>query len=273
MKYIMVTKWDNHWDNLPNGETRYDKYMYRHGMTDSNIANNVSTLFIKISRSDNKPEKAWEGTVFNLQDKGDKVYFSVKIDREIPLNNLDSHYLMYSTGWYLENEDHDDIVSEPPKKYLPEFQPSFFETIKTTTDYNLFENYVFYLLKLIGINDVYKYEIQRGQADGFFIIGTVAVIYDATLDDNFEVAKDVQIKNYCAQLNSGNIAYKKIKINFSRYDKFVWVINRAMKSREINNIDGIKVKEISIYSLIDIYFKHLNENIYEADLVNILRNI
>ena len=37
LKYVMVTHWGNHWNNLPNNETYFTKNMLKKGMTTDEI--------------------------------------------------------------------------------------------------------------------------------------------------------------------------------------------------------------------------------------------
>jgi len=46
----------------------------------------------------------------------------------------------------------------------------------------IFEEYTYYLLRLVGINKIYRYENQRGSTDGFFVFKNLIVIYDTTLE-------------------------------------------------------------------------------------------
>ncbi|MEH2467480.1 hypothetical protein [Nostoc sp.] len=61
-----------------------------------------------------------------------------------------------------------------------------------------FEDYVFMVPRLLGIHNLYQYDKknQAGRADGFFIIGSLAVMYDCTLRKNFDEHKKEQIENY-----------------------------------------------------------------------------
>ncbi|MCO6545268.1 MAG: hypothetical protein J6583_07050 [Gilliamella sp.] len=66
-----------------------------------------------------------------------------------------------------------------------------------------FEDSVFNLLKVIGLNKIFQFDRdnQAGKADGFFIIENLAVMYDCTLQKNFESFKEEQIENYINKLN------------------------------------------------------------------------
>ena len=75
---------------------------------------------------------------------------------------------------------------------------NFLDRIETVSDPFEFEDLVFNLLRLIGINKIYQYDSNNaaGRADGVFISGNLAVIYDCTLSTKFEENKKDQIFNY-----------------------------------------------------------------------------
>lgn len=56
---------------------------------------------------------------------------------------------------------------------------------------------------MIGLNKIFQFDRdnQAGKADGFFIIENLAVMYDCTLQKNFESFKEEQIENYINKLN------------------------------------------------------------------------
>jgi hypothetical protein len=138
------------------------------------------------------------------------------------------------------------------------------------------------LLKLIGINNICKIDKkeQAGREDGFFVFGDLAVIYDCTLNPNFRIDKEEQIKNYCRRLEDEEELSCKSKgrpFKIKNKRKQVWIITRN-KTQEIKNYPGdngkiILVKEISIYDLIEIYIKRIKENLFEDELEKILENL
>jgi hypothetical protein len=82
----MVTHWPNHWDNLPHNETYFTKGMLKQGMTIDRIRENTPTIFIKVNKQTKTPEKAWEGNVYNLRVEENRIFFKVKINKEIPIH-------------------------------------------------------------------------------------------------------------------------------------------------------------------------------------------
>lgn len=172
------------------------------------------------------------------------------------------------------------------------------------SDCSLFEDLTYYLLKLIGINLVYKYKRDGGQkkrADGFFKIGNLAVVYTCILDekynnpcqedekyDNLSQESDNldQIEDYCSELLSKNIiridpakvesVKYPIEITLKTCSKEVWIITPKGESHIIKGIDEcepITVKQVPISSLIDIYFSRFTEVHTNEDLVKKLKEI
>jgi len=142
----------------------------------------------------------------------------------------------------------------------------------TTSDWKEFENYTFWLLKLIGIHKLHRFEKQRGRADGFFIFGNLAVIYDCTLEMKFDEAKKQQLENYCLQLKGGRLEHDKTVYDISHHRKQVWIITRGVP-RIIKQIDDIPIKEVPVQELIKIYKTRIKEDIDEKELEKALISI
>lgn len=258
----MVTHWANHWDNLPDNETYFTKGMLKRGMTIDKITENTPTIFIKKNEQTKKPEKAWEGNVYRFKVEKNRIRFRVKINREIP---IPSEYVEYPEGWYVEGvveELSDEAISYPP----------FFYILNTTSDYNEFEKYAYSLLKLLGIHQIFRYEKQRGQPDGFFKFGNLAVIYDTTLKGGFQEAKETQIKNFAGMLKTGSLKYADRTIDISNCNKQVWIITRGTP-RTLEKINGITVKEVPISQIIKVYTERLRKIMDETELENRLGNL
>jgi len=278
-KYLMITHWENHWDNIK--ETHYSTSMLRDGMQKELIKNEpTTTIFIKLNEQTRKLEKAWIGTAYDFEfkkddkDKEEIIYFRVDIQKEIPDDKIPKEFLGKSEGWYFIGDREIGILEE--NLLINLLYPLFFYILIDTKDWKTFEDYTYYLLKLIGINEIYKFENQKGEADGFFKIGNLAVIYDTTLDENFESNKATQIENYVNQLqkNPFPIPGKNIEISINQCTKEVWIITRTReKSKIIGRKDDIYVKEVSIYTLFDIFNLRLKKINNERELEEILRSI
>jgi hypothetical protein len=269
--YVMVTIWKKHWDNIPNGETYYPNKRI-HFLLDSNTCmENAPTLFIKVSKTEEP--KAWIGHVSNIRrdEKKGSIHFKVNIERSIDPIDIPWYYHFFTPGWYLI-EGYKQKVIEGSELY-----PPFFSSLLNTQDHKEFEDLVFLLLKLIGIHELHKFERenQRGRADGFFVFNKLAVIYDCTLDTNFEESKAQQIENYCLQLkNNTRLSFKdrEIPSNITIQDKEkqVWIITRG-SSRIIKRIDNIIVREVSVQDLINIYATRMKGNVSGDELEKMLK--
>ncbi|HRK00815.1 MAG TPA: hypothetical protein PL089_14490 [Ignavibacteria bacterium] len=270
--YVMITQWKNHWDKIAGNRTRYDTYMFRNGMNSTQFIENETTIFIKLSdTAPHVPETAWSGSVNNISEINGKVHFTVNIVNRI---EIPESYKQLSSGWYFYPDTR--IVAPSEKTEKPnELRPKFFDTIVSITEFTQFENLVNVLLRYIGINDVYPFNQlkQAGRADGFFKIKNLLVMYDATLNTNFEPDKNQQIRNYVSNLNSGNISYGELNFTTTSLEKQVWIITRG-KTRRINIIDDIVIKEVSVETLIQIFLEKVQDfTINETEFTNILRNV
>lgn len=268
-RYIMVTHWANHWDRLTGNQTYYT---FRTLKNDISFLKEtwkggqpVPTIFIKLNENTKVPERAWEGYTsdFKIDSKRKRIYFRVKIEKEV---QVPFKYRNLREGWYTEKFE--EVVSESAILF-----PPFFYIMRKTSSWDEFEEYVYYLFKLLGIHNIYKYEKQRGAPDGFFKFGNLAVVYDATLERDFEESKRDQINNYCNLLKSGRIQYQTITVDVSNCRKQVWIITRGLSSRIIREQDEVTVKEVPIDELIKIYQKRIEDNLKEVELEDELKNI
>ncbi|MDZ8030149.1 hypothetical protein [Nostoc sp. DedSLP04] len=138
-----------------------------------------------------------------------------------------------------------------------------------------FEDYVFMVLRLLGIHNLYQYDKknQAGRADGFFIIGSLAVMYDCTLRKNFDEYKKDQIENYVNKLKNSQMTIdirltdgggKKKTLQIQGKNRQVWIITQE-STRELYDVDGIRIKEIAVQDLIQIFNKRLYSDAFEED--------
>ena len=135
--------------------------------------------------------------------------------------------------------------------------PPFFQQLLDTDDWEQFERYTYYLLKLLGIQNAHAFldQNQAGKADGFFTIGNLAVLYDCTLAANqIDERKRDQIVNYCNLLSGGRIEINPGVIEeFHQYhQRQVWIITRN-KTQLLRSVNRIEVKEVAVQTLISLY--------------------
>lgn len=192
----------------------------------------------------------------------------------------------------IQTRNQPQIQSEPKPDFKPklaskfDFSEHFLDKLRDTleivdkiTDADDFEDCVFYLFRLLGIHTVYQHERgnQAGKADGFFIIENLAVMYDCTLRTPFEEYKQEQIENYINKLsNKAQLTINTRKTDGGRGTKTlqilgktrqVWIVTRGT-TREIQDFDGIKVKEVAIQNLIEIAIKRCKILNYEAEILS-----
>ncbi|OOS26398.1 hypothetical protein B0681_00450 [Moraxella porci DSM 25326] len=149
-------------------------------------------------------------------------------------------------------------------------------TIDKINDSGDFEDATHLILRLLGIHSAYQFDRkkQAGKADGIFTIENLIVMYDCTLNVNFTDFKKDQIENYINKLNQKEqLTVDVLKIDGSSTSKMfkienkkrqVWIITRG-KTREINDYDNIKVKEICIYDLISLLSTRIKDSSYDID--------
>jgi len=295
--YVMITDWDDHWDNIQSESksTSYTERLIKFDLQSHQLVENAPTLFIKVEEKTHKIIGAWFGYVSNFKSGVDKkgreiISFNVQIENKVDLNqalniikgidDIPQPKSKPKPGWYLASQIKSYII-------VPEevgLYPPFFYNLIKTKDPSEFEDLVFQLLKLIGINNICKIdrEDQAGRADGFFVSKNLAVIYDCTLKTNL-TDKEEQINNYCRllddvlELSCKSSKSKGKPFNIRNKKKQVWIItrNKTQKIKEYpgDNDKSILVKEISINDLIEIYIKRIKESLFEDDLERILENL
>lgn len=259
-KYIMVTNWDLHWDELGSGRnnsTSFTLPIIKDGIEKSNFPNEAVTLFIKRSKN-NEFEKSWLGVSKNFHPDSNKnnpvIRFEVSDLQEI---DCPEEYKTFSNGWHLNKHP---ATSNSPEKQ-PITHPPFFIAM-VSGDWEQFEEYTFLLLRLLGIHELHRFPQtdNRGKADGFFKLGSLSVLYDATLKPNIEQVKGTQLDNFVNQLKGDTFKVnEKISYTIKNMDRQVWIITNGSMVRSLRIHDQIEVKEIPYAKLIESYDKRLKE--------------
>lgn len=257
---------------------------------------------IKSIFKDKNNEDAYYGFIRALDEKND-YYFTKKDFDNLPMdeiaigmrvtftdNNKDSgqRYAMNIKIINKQNIEIEENHSHDDKSLQNKIDAQDYKTllinsvqqIKYINDSIAFEDSVFNLLKVIGLNKIFQFDRdnQAGKADGFFIIENLAVMYDCTLQRDYESFQEEQIENYINKLSQkaqltfntkksdGGITPKTIPLTGK--SKQVWIITKG-ESKELSDFDNVKVKEISIYDLCEIYKKRLSDITYDNEkLVN-----
>ncbi|MBI5779122.1 MAG: hypothetical protein HZA49_06665 [Planctomycetes bacterium] len=268
MKFIMITTWWGHWDNIRGDSTYYSTTMVPSKIKKEEILKlqNVETLFIKIPSDKDFITGCWTGKTTNFREEMQSGKPIIRFDVIIGLRaSFPTQYQDLKSGWYCE-----DWQSSPAVVEDKSFDPPFFDILNTTTDHKHFETHAYRLLKVLGLHTLYKFPMQdqSGKSDGFFVFKSLAVIFDMTLRKDFEQAKKVQMENYCGQLKNGMIEIikggKKREFNVGSNARQVWIITNG-SSREIRTIDGITIKEVPIKNIMELYRKRIQDDLDEAD--------
>lgn len=252
---------------------------------------------IKLLYPDKNNEDNYYGFIKALDDKND-YYFAKKDINNLPIEELKIGTKVsftanekdtgkrYATDIKLiderkikENIDVSDANSFPDKMDAKTYQALLIHSVRqieNITDPIAFEDSVFNLLKIIGLNKIFQFdrENQAGKADGFFIIENLAVMYDCTLKSDYEAFKEEQIENYINQLNhKAHLTFNTKKMDgpttpktipLTGKSKQVWIITKG-ESKEISDYDNVKVKEISIHDLCKIFQKRLHDITYDNE--------
>ncbi|RLF49443.1 MAG: hypothetical protein DRN20_02155 [Thermoplasmata archaeon] len=256
MKYIMVS--NINWARV-RGRRRYTIDYLRGGMEVNKLKENTETIFIQLHGGEIK--NAWFGKVCNIEIGRDRksnkiaIWFNPRIDGKMP---NPKEYADYPIGWYVEGIPENSIITPP-----------LFQILEETNNWRQFEQYTYYLLKLLGIHNIHTYREQKGEPDGVFKVKNLVVIYDCSLKRDLD-NKSTQIKNYCDMLLHDRVSYReenggRRKIPTYGCKKRVWIITRGIP-REIEKVGEVLVKEVPIYSLIDLYMKRVIENYDEEKL-------
>jgi hypothetical protein len=246
------------------------------GLRKSTLFENAATIFVNKNLVTNEVEACWTGKVYGFapwKDKigRDSIRFDFTLDKPIDCPLV---YRDRIPGWY-RIDGPESIVSE--RQEDTQFDPPFFERLTTTTSPAEFERYTLWLLKLLGIHEVHPYTEQSGRGDGFFILGSLAVIYDCTLRPKYAETKKDQIKNFCGQLKGGSLEYDSGigVVDVTNCQKQVWIITREPSSGPssvIRKFGDVTVRERSVQDLIRAYRTRIAENLSEDRLIILLAN-
>lgn len=276
-KYVMVTKWKGHWDRFYSPIKGVQSTLFTHSVIrDSSLKNGpwdtkVPTLFIKLNEAD-EFEKSWIGYSENFKEDRFKDNLAVRFEVS-GLQELECprEFRTLKSGWYFKEGHVTEPASNDEGSLL---DPPFFALMEGCS-WQQFEEYCFMLLKLIGIHELHQFSQydNRGKADGFFKFEGLSVLYDATLEENFENQKSFQIENYIGQLNNDRITIGQHIHTIAGTSRQVWIITRRNKVRTIKLVDAVKVKEVPYLKLIAVFRNRLNGNFRSDDLANQLKDL
>lgn len=250
---------------------QYPKRLINDNILTNNLIPNSECIFVNRTL-----QKQFIGVFHKIIEPIDNnVNFKITIQKEV---EYDKKLISYK-GWNILPEADfiykiKEIQKTSNKNKSIQFLPPFFDEIQTTKDWRRFEELSFYLLKCIGISEIIKVDPTRaaGKYDGFFKYRNLAVIYDSTLNENFQLDKDIQIKNYCDRLRDGIIDSVDKSITFYDSRKAIWIITQG-KNKLIKTINNIRIKEITVEKLCELYLERLLKNFSEEELEEQLFNL
>jgi hypothetical protein len=262
----MVTDWEGYWRNR---STFYTIPVIKNGLDKGPWPDEASTLFIKLNK-DGSFEKSWTGISKKFLPGTYKGKPAINfVVAELKETDCPEEFKQLSNGWYLNTQAGTDNILSSLNQ-----QPAFFAKMATCS-WEEFEQCCFLLLRLLGIHEIHKFpqSNNRGKADGFFKFRTLAVLYDTTLEPEFEMKKDFQFDNFVNQLNVDKFKDGSWLYSINGIDKQVWIITRRDSVRLIRTEDNIKVKEIPYTALIEVYHRRLDTEIGFDELCTIIKDL
>jgi len=152
---------------------------------------------------------------------------------------------------------------------LSKYRPPFFDDMLQTSEWWGFEDYTHALLRMLGIHNLHPIprDNQAGRPDGVFTIGSLAAIYDATLNSESDTFKQQQIRNYINELKRGelNIPPSHTEPIAHCTKKRVWLLVRG-RSGVAKTEGSIKVCYVDVQHLMSLCEKRLVNTISLEDL-------
>lgn len=270
-EYILVTDFTGHWQYVE--RSSYNQEM----VTADPLQPNTPAIFIRRFGSTSTP-RGWIGEIKRIDRRGDRVYFSFDLRSEATEDEVRQALRTIEgrqNGWHVYQTETDRPGSA---RFRDQLRIPFLESLlNERVDPENFEKFCYWLLRLLGIHEVFTVEYQAGHWDGFFVFGNLAVIYDATLQRDFEQAKAQQIENYVRKLQSGVVDWRDkngVPNTFSVGDKEkqVWVLTRG-RSRLISRHNDVLVKEVFVKDLVELLYSRVTEGMSQRDLEDALRRL
>lgn len=278
--YVLATDFCGHWEYVE--KTSYPMRMLR---VDLPLQQSALAVFLRYERTAHP--QGWVGRILPMQAEG-KVFFKFELYREAnapEVAQAKRALLGSKRGCY----PYPQATQAGKPQVRDQLQIPFLETMlyhQTTPEE--FEKFCYWLLRLLGVHDLYavKSDSQAGHSDGFFMLGNLAVLYDATLSSNFETHKKQQIENYVHQLWSGAVQVRKqvrkqdgsveeIDHTFlTDRNKQVWILTRG-RTRFISGAgkNDVEVKEVYVGDLVELFQKRILEGMTLDELEEALRRL
>lgn len=268
----MVSNWPDHWDQLGewNHSTLFTQDFIKDGIALHDLKPEEEVVFIKLDDYYNF-ERSWIGTAANFREYKYKGKPAIRFE----VQDLDFVYCPknlrdVTLGWHLNPlaAEHDGIDSDQPT------HPPFFKDMATCGHIE-FERNCFYLLRMLGIDTIHKIPMtdNRGKADGFFQYHSLSVIYDATLEEDFQGKKQAQIENYINQLKKEKVTFGTVSHSIKETQRQVWIITRGEAIRVLQEEDYIKVKEVPYTKLIGLFDHRMNSEVGLLEFADAMKGL
>jgi hypothetical protein len=164
----------------------------------------------------------------------------------------------------------------PPVHTTDIIEPGFFQAMLQTKDPAEFEQYCFYLLRILGIHDIHRPRNLAGtDAHGFFKLNSLAVLYITTLVPVVVQDNPMLIEHYLNLLKKEKMRLASTSYTIKDTQKQVWLLcHSGSGSQFLRTDDGIKLKVVPVSVLMDLYKKRMNEADMTMDgFWDILKNI
>lgn len=163
----------------------------------------------------------------------------------------------------------EEPVQETPAIIKPErsgniTEPAFFEMMMQTKNPAEFEQYCFYLLRILGIHDLHRPQNMAGtDAHGFFKFNSLSVVYITTLVPVVVQDNPLVVEHYINLLKKEKMRFATTAYTIKETQKQVWLLtNTGTETQHLRTDDGIKLKLVPVSALTTL----LNRRMYEIEL-------
>jgi hypothetical protein len=141
MKYVMVTNWNDHWDNLGKwaNRTLFTESMLKGMMSKDKLVEGTETLFIKRKKETGIVEQCWSGKISDFkygEYKGfPAVWFRVNLEKRIVCPD---EYRNYPLGWHYENLS--KVVTQTKSIMQKEYRDTKYDWEDIEKDFEISKN-------------------------------------------------------------------------------------------------------------------------------------
>ncbi len=260
--YVFVT--DKKWLWINATKAYYPTFMLKNSITTEFFVNSKgrTTIFVKIDKNGGKVQEVHEGRIAKIELRDDKIHF--EYDSLKPISK-DKYFAFNKSGCYLDTNNYSQMQKE--SRYQKELK-----LLLELTNNENFENKVHELIYQFHVDlRIVPRKEQAGKSDGFFKINRLNVLYDATLQGNFETFKATQIDNFVSQMKKRYIDFGKERFSLDvESEKQVWIVTKN-HDQHIRTEDGIKIRAVSVsylYNLLERFNSNFPSNEEQSKLLS-----